>query len=135
MNDELQFAYRVRQTLNQGTDHLEHKVTQRLFEARQSALMRHRATATGSQLAGVGRITTDALFVHLRGAIAAMVLVIGAFGSYYWNSLEKAAEYAEIDSALLADEVPFSAYLDQGFVEWLNQRAQQSESSLDSVSQ
>jgi hypothetical protein len=60
---------------------------------------------------GVGR--------HVRTAFAVAALVIGATGTYYWNAYSQAQEYEEIDSALLADELPPSAYLDKGFHAWL----------------
>ena len=50
-----------------------------------------------------------------------MALTVGAVGAYYWNTFDQAVEHAEIDSALLADEVPFNAYIDQGFMAWLEQ--------------
>jgi hypothetical protein len=58
--------------------------------------------------------------------IAAMALVIGATGTYYWNAYEQAQEYEEIDSALLADELPPSAYLDRGFHAWLERASDSS---------
>jgi hypothetical protein len=53
---------------------------------------------------------------------------VGIFATYatttYLERLQQAEEAAEIDSALLADEIPFNAYLDQDFLEWLDHLAQ-----------
>lgn len=130
MNDNLQFAYRVRQALNQGTQTLAPLTATRLQEARSKALARHQPAVGGLSLAGFGRIATESLSGHVRVLLAALALMIGAASSYYWNNIQRATEHAEIDSALLADEVPFSAYLDQGFVEWLDRIAQEEDSSL-----
>ena len=51
-------------------------------------------------------------------------------GVQFWQNLQTASELAEIDSALLSDEVSPGAYLDQGFMEWLNHLSQQEEDSL-----
>lgn len=128
MNRELQFAYRVRQALNQGTDSLASATAARLHEARNRALAQQQ-TAGGLSLAGVGHMATESLSGHFRALLAILALTVGAVGSYYWNSLQRASEHAEIDSALLADEVPFAAYLDQGFIEWLDRVAEQEDSA------
>jgi hypothetical protein len=47
-------------------------------------------------------------------------------GTYYWNAFEQVQENEEIDSALLADELPPSAYLDRGFHAWLERTSDSS---------
>jgi len=128
MSYELEFAYRVRRALDQGTDNLDVKTAARLQKSRQAALDRVKVPVGGLSLAGIGGFSTGHISRQARGLLAAMALMIGAVGTYYWNSAEQAAERAEIDSALLADEVPFTAYLDQGFVEWLDHLSQDEDS-------
>jgi hypothetical protein len=128
MNYELEFAYRVRRALDQGVDNLDARAAAGLRKSRQAALDRLNVPVGGLKLAGIGGFSTEQFSQQARGALAAMALLIGAVGTYYWNSFEQAAEHAEIDSALLADEVPFNAYLDQGFNEWLDHLAQQEDS-------
>jgi hypothetical protein len=41
------------------------------------------------------------------------------------TNIEKAAENEEIDSALLADDLPINAYLDKGFQAWLSEHFSQ----------
>jgi hypothetical protein len=55
----------------------------------------------------------------LRTFVALVAVSIGVLGSHYWSAFVQATENEEIDSALLADELPPSAYLDRGFDEWL----------------
>jgi hypothetical protein len=120
MSRELDFGFRLCQTLDRGTAAIDRETSDRLFDIRQQALSRHR-TSAGLSLAGFGGITTDSFGGYARGLLAAMALTVGAVGAYYWNTFDQAVEHAEIDSALLADEVPFNAYIDQGFMAWLEQ--------------
>lgn len=124
MNQDTEFGYKARQILNQGLDSLDPKVSNRLHESRQAALNSQRVV--GFRLAGIGEGVELALFPHLRSLIAVMALSIGATGTYYWNAFEQAQEYEEIDSALLADELPPSAYLDRGFHAWLERASDSS---------
>jgi hypothetical protein len=132
MNDELQFAYRIRQVLDRGTADMDRDITSRLYELRQGALGRQKVAMAGLSLAGIGHFASTSISGHARGLLAAMALLIGAVGTFYWNNFEQAAANAEIDSALLADEVPFSAYLDQGFMEWLDHLSRQEQSEESS---
>jgi len=119
MNQETEFGYKARQVLNQGLDTLDGKVTARLHQARQEALSVERLTVSRLQTAGVGHMVELAFFANARNLVAVMALTVGAMGTYYWNAFEQTQEYEEIDSALLADELPPSAYLDRGFHAWL----------------
>ncbi|MDP2826600.1 MAG: DUF3619 family protein [Sulfuritalea sp.] len=119
MNEHTEFGYKTRQILNEGVDTLDRKVTVRLHEVRQAALNGQRPAIAGLRFAGIGHSVELAIFPHARTLLAVMALGIGATGTYYWNAFEQAREYEEIDSALLADELPPSAYLDRGFHAWL----------------
>jgi hypothetical protein len=126
MNEETRFGYRARQILNQGLDGLDVKVTGRLHQARQLALNCQRVPVKGLRLSGIGHSVEFAFFSHARSLLAVMALTIGATGNYYWNAYEQAQEYEEIDSALLSDELPPSAYLDRGFHAWLERASDSS---------
>jgi hypothetical protein len=128
MSNALEFAFRIRQALDQGADHLDVRTAARLRKSRQAALDRLGRPAGGLSLAGVGGFAAGYFSPQARGVLAAVMLLFGAVGTYYWNSYQQASEHAEIDSALLADEVPFNAYLDQGFMEWLDHLAQEKDS-------
>jgi|WetSurMetagenome_2_1015567.scaffolds.fasta_scaffold1114114_1 hypothetical protein len=118
-NEELQIAYKIRQTLNHGVDHLDRSTGDRLYSIRQEALAHHRSQATGLQLVGVGPMFSGTVLDHGRKLFAILALAMGVVGTYYWNQFEQASENEEIDSALLADDLPPSAYLDRGFQVWL----------------
>ena len=123
MNQDAEFSYKARQVLNKGVDSLDRKVAVRLQEARQKALNMQRGPVRGLRIAGIGHSLELVVFHYARSLLAVMALVIGATGTYYWNAFEQAREYEEIDSALLADELPPSAYLDRGFHAWLEHAA------------
>lgn len=126
-NEELKIAYKVRQALNQGTEVLDKGIAARLYEARQSALARHKVRVGGLALAGLGHFAAHRLPAFGRTAVAAFALLLGVVFSYYWNHFEQAAENAEVDSALLSDDLPPAAYLDKGFQAWLDRSLQPSQ--------
>lgn len=133
MNDDRMIS-RIRQVLDHGVDRIAPAVAMRLHEARQRALARQRISVGGLGLAGAGQgsghFVLDELAAHARALLLALVLLAGGVTSaYQWNQFQKASEHAEIDSALLADEIPFNAYLDQDFLQWLDHLAQEQETS------
>lgn len=119
MNQDTEFGYKTRQILNEGLERLDGKVAVRLHQARQLALARQPQSVSVLRLAGIGHGIDFNLGQHARTILAIMALTIGATGTYYWNAFAQAQEFEEIDSALLADELPPSAYLDKGFHVWL----------------
>lgn len=126
MNEDTEFGYKARQILNQGLDTLDRGVADRLHTARQAAVNSQRMPVRGLRLAGIGHSVELAFFSNARNLVAVMALSVGAIGTYYWNAFEQAQEFEEIDSALLADELPPSAYLDRGFHAWLERASDSS---------
>jgi len=119
MKEDSEFGYKARQILNEGLAALDRRVVGRLHQARQLALNSQRVPVSGLRIAGIGQVVELAFFSNARNLLAVVALSIGAMGTYYWNAFEQAREFEEIDSALLADELPPSAYLDRGFHVWL----------------
>ena len=126
MNEDTEFGYKTRQILNQGLDTLDKKVTGRLHEARQAALSSQRVAVRGLRLVGIGHNIEMLVFPSARSLLAVMALSVGIMGTYYWNAFQQSQEFEEIDSALLADELPPSAYLDRGFHVWLERASDSS---------
>lgn len=125
-HDEQQFAYKVRQVLNQGADNLDPGTQAKLRVARKAALDHQRTAIVGLSLAGVGHFTSEVLLPQARTLVALVTLAFGVAGTYYWNNFQQAAENEEVDSALLSDELPINAYLDHGFSAWLDHSSQPS---------
>lgn len=119
MNEEIRFAHKIRHVLNHGNDTLDAKVAKRLHMARTAALGRQRQPAAMLSLAGLGHLTGDFFRTSLAPTVLAFALVIGAAGAIYFDDMQQARENEEIDSALLSDDLPINAYLDDGFQEWV----------------
>ena len=47
-------------------------------------------------------------------------LVISLVGIAYWEDQQRTAELADIDAAMLSDDLPLTAYLDHGFNAYLS---------------
>ena len=120
MNNEHDFARRIGQTLNAGTQYLDSQVSQQLMQARQRALQHQRRPVGLLSLAGIGRLLSVELGTPLRTALILLAMMAAIFGMSYWNTLQSAAELEEVDSALLADDLPLDAYIDHGFDAWLS---------------
>ena len=51
------------------------------------------------------------------------VMVVGLVGIYQSEQQQRISETADIDAAVLSDELPLTAYLDHGFNAYLATRA------------
>jgi hypothetical protein len=66
-------------------------------------------------LDGVGRIAV---------AVPLLAAVFGLAGLYQYEQRQRIAELAELDAAVLSDELPLTAYTDHGFNAYLAAQAQ-----------
>jgi hypothetical protein len=124
--NETQFAYRVRQHLNQGM-RLDARIAAQLRAAREQALERQRAEPmTGLALASnaMGRIG-GARGLSLRVLLPLAILAAAFATTVAWQQTQRAAEVEELDAQLLSSDLPIDAYLVQGFAAWLKRRASQ----------
>lgn len=121
--DEL--ASRIASLLDQGARELEPHTAERLAAARKQALARYEphpeqgwnwamATGTGAQYGSESR-RYRMRSVLLAAAVVSAVAVVATWHS----SSRKGPEIADIDAALLTDELPIKAFLDQSFDSWL----------------
>jgi hypothetical protein len=133
--EDINFAYRVRHALNEHLDQLPASTTDRLAAARQAALARKKAdaparvrvTRTETALAGGGSGFLANPFAWMnRFSVALPLLLVmgGMVGVYQYEQQQSITELAEMDAAVLADELPLSAYLDHGFNAYLETREQ-----------
>jgi hypothetical protein len=130
MNDqEYQFSLQIRRLLDEDCENMEPRIVARLHDIRQQAVARHQVVAVGSLHLATGfrPVTTNLLWSSARSALAITALMLGMLGTYYWNTNQDADDYAEIDSALLADDLPVAAYADQGFHAWLDHSSSSSQ--------
>jgi hypothetical protein len=121
--NELQFAYRLRQHLNRGLRELDPATLDRLSAARRAALARHEQVAAHPARAVVDGFLSFLLSCfggrRLGQALAVLVLVSSILGSTFWIANLQAQELGGIDSAILSDELPIGAFIDEGFTAWL----------------
>ncbi len=122
--DDINLAYKIRHALNENLDALPASTTDRLAAARAAALARKKPNTAPAK--PVKRPLFDAasminsLFsgpglARLGVAIPMLALVIGMGGVYQYEQQQRIAALADIDAAVLADELPLTAYLDHGF--------------------
>ncbi len=118
--NELHFAFRVRQHLNQNLQQIDDDKLARLKAAREAALAVQKAPAAVPVLASAGhylRFNFDSRGV--RFSLAAPTVVLAAALYVHWQGDRLIAELTDIDSALLSDDLPVEAPLDNDFNEWL----------------
>lgn len=124
--NENEFGYRIRQALDEGLDRLDYRTTYRLEQARQAALARQpaaqaeRGWVPAVQTAGGPTVGFESTSWLRRLGLAAplLALVIGFVGiNQYQESVEsrRISELADMDFAVLLDDVPLETYADKGF--------------------
>ncbi|MFC5474408.1 DUF3619 family protein [Paraherbaspirillum soli] len=128
---EINFAYKVRHALNENLDNLPPSTADRLASARKAALARKKKDAPTrvfvhqGVLAGqAGNFFNDPLSWLRRIGVALPILagMVLLSGLYQYEQQHRIAATADIDAALLSDELPPSAYLDRGFNAYLAQQ-------------
>jgi len=123
---QAQFGRRVAARLSSGTDALPHDIGERLRVARAQALARRRlpARATPVVVAAGGTAALGNVWWARLGAVLPLVaLVAGLITISVWQEDQRASELAEVDAALLTDDLPPAAYTDSGFAQFLKSEA------------
>ena len=131
------FGLRVAARLSAGTEGLPHDIGERLRVAREqavsrrkqpAAVLRQRAATAASRNGNTATLSfgDDGLGFWGRLTSAALVLVMAA-GLIAINVIQdddRTMEVAELDAALLTDDLPPEAYADPGFLQYLKTGAQ-----------
>lgn len=121
MNEE-HFAYHVRQSLNHGLKDIPQSASRRLEAARHQALAKQKqdnANLLVTNRGALALLKAGHPLPLLKQVLPILALLLGMWISFYWHSLEYVAQIEEVDSALLTDELPPEAFLDNDFFEWL----------------
>ncbi|HWH85100.1 MAG TPA: DUF3619 family protein [Burkholderiaceae bacterium] len=122
------FAYRVAARLSAGSAELSPEIGERLRFARERALERARAVraAQSRPVVGVSRGGAAVLgaagsgwWLRFASVLPVLALAAGLFMIQRMQENAQIATAAEVDAALLADDLPPSAYSDAGFAEFL----------------
>ena len=131
------FTVRVAARLSAGTEGLPHDIGERLRVAREqavarrkqpAAVLRQRAAIAASRNGNTATLSfgDDGLGFWGRLTSAALVLVMAA-GLIAINVIQdddRTMEVADLDAALLTDDLPPEAYADPGFLQYLKTGAQ-----------
>ena len=122
------FGLRFTARLSDAADDLPYDISERLRAARAQALGKRKIalTHTATSVAvsgGTGTLTFGNEHLSWWGRVAAAVpllaLVIGLIAINMIQNDNRANELAEIDAALLTDDLPPAAYTDPGFAQFL----------------
>jgi hypothetical protein len=132
---EAEFALKVRRALDESITTLPAASLDKLAAARRTALARKKtekvaAPVFAPALAGAGMAPSlgsaasgssgkRGRFSRLTLAWPLLALVVGLAGIAYWEDQQRTAELADIDAAMLSDNLPLDAYLDHGFNAYL----------------
>lgn len=130
--EEINFAYKVRHALNENLEQMPKAQTDRLAQARKAALARKkqdnqvRVSVRQQALVGGNRSLSEHMswLGRMGMALPLLALVLGLAGIYHVEEQQRIDEIADIDAAVLSDELPLSAYLDHGFNAYLARRGE-----------
>jgi len=128
------FGLRVAAGLTEHSQHLPHDVSERLRFAREQALLKARtaradqpqlvpSTSTvhmGSTMALTGSGDRSPRWLKLASFMPLVMLVLGLVLIQHSQFYQQILAAAEIDTALLSDNLPPAAYSDPGFSEFLS---------------
>lgn len=128
------FGRRVSAHLDQANQNLPYDITERLRAARMRALAARRISQTEWQTASDVQVQNGVLnmkfpskahvfFNSLVSLIPLICLAAGLVMLYEFHNDQSANELAEVDSALLVDDLPPKAYVDPGFAHFLQSSA------------
>lgn len=129
---ELRFVNQVRSALDASADNVPADIAERLAAARRMALARKKAEAPvrvpqlalagmhGSPLAdddeSGGPLHRAGAWLRRLGLVwTLLALGVGLAGIYHWQQQKRIDELADIDAAMLLDDLPPTAYADEGF--------------------
>ncbi|MFN4120049.1 DUF3619 family protein [Acidovorax sp.] len=130
------FALRVTARLSSGTEDLPYDISERLRASRVQALARRKRVAapahiaapvvvigSGSATLGRGGDQRSGWWSALVSAVPLIALVVGLVVINIAQDENSANDLAEVDAALLTDDLPPAAYADPGFVQFLKTSA------------
>jgi len=123
---EAQFGRRVAARLSSGTAALPHDIGERLRVARAQALARRRLPARPTPVvvaSGATATLGNVWWTRLGAVLPLVALVAGLITISAWQEDQRASELAEVDAALLTDDLPPAAYTDPGFAQFLKSEA------------
>jgi hypothetical protein len=125
------FGRQVAARLAVGSAELPYDISERLRAARTQALTKRKRVAalrTASSVSASGGAATLTAgdeplswWNRVASVLPILALVAGLIVIHTIENERRASEVAEVDAALLTDDLPPSAYADSGFIQFLKQ--------------
>lgn len=118
------------QLLSQASGELPHHLSERLRVARQQAVSlrkpepvpRYQLLAQGNRISLTGPASEGLGLWGTLGSALPVLVMLAALATVQWFDRQQiVSELAEIDTALLVDDLPPAAYSDPGFIQFLRQ--------------
>ena len=129
------FGLGIAARLSEASKQLPHDISERLRAARMQALGKRKvssartaptiATSGGAATITFGDAFGDEKFSLWNGIASVLpliALIVGLVSINIVQNNDRAGEVAEVDAALLTDDLPPTAYTDPGFVQFLKAR-------------
>ena len=123
------FGRQVAARLSLGTAELPYEITERLRAARIQAMARRKlVSAHAAPVVAASRGGTATLgfgddgvswWNRVASALPLLVLAAGLVAIHVVQNDRRASEVAEVDAAILTDDLPPAAYADPGFTQFL----------------
>ena len=125
---EAQFGRQVAARLSAGTQDLPHEISERLRAARMQAVARRKVVLVPQAASIVvpnGRtaVIGGGWWTRIGSVIPLIALVAGLIVINSLQEDSRTNELAEVDAALLTDDLPPAAYTDPGFAQFLKTEA------------
>ena len=146
INDQLtqtesdQFGRASATLLRHGASSLSSELKDRLYAARMKALslkkpekVRVQKRALVSSTGLWSSNSSNGVWDAVSWAAPLAVLVFGLIGIAQWQDDSRINDIAEVDAALLTDDVPPDAYADSGFMAFLKNGSLSDSTSSDSI--
>ena len=122
MNDR-EFGNKIKQDLNYSLGQLDARVTERLKQARERALDAFPAQeVTSNSFVFAGHQGHGHHMQVPRRWLPFAMLVIALVGIMYWQ--QEMNHHEDVDTALLAGDIPLSIFIDHDFHSWLDNSSQ-----------
>ena len=129
------FGRQVAARLSLGTAELPYEITERLRAARIQAMARRKlvsaqaapvlaASHGGTATLGFGEDGVS-WWNRIASALPLLVLAAGLVAIHVVQNDRRASEVAEVDAAILTDDLPPAAYADPGFTQFLRSGGKQ----------
>ena len=123
-----QFGHKLAARLSSATDELPHDISERLRVARLHALNQRKVlrAKTASTVVALSAVATlnygdekSSLWQRIASFAPMIALIAGIITISFIQNDNRADDLAEVDAALLTDDLPPNAFTDPGFAQFL----------------